>query len=80
MTRTQAISTLHAKLPSLPDERIELLAEVVQAWSQQSVWSSLTKAEQAEADQALDSLDRGEGIPLEDVESELDALLSIRSS
>ena len=76
MTRAQAISTVEAELPSLSDERIELLAAVVKAWSNPTVWSTLSPGERAKVDEALASLDRGEGIQLEDVEAELNALLA----
>ena len=78
MTRAQAISTVESELPSLSDERIELLAEVDKAWSRPTLWSTLPLDERAKADQAVDSLDRGEGTPLADVEAELDVLLAVR--
>ena len=76
MTRAHVISTVEAKLASLSDERVALLAEVVQSWSSPTVWSTLLAAERAKVDQALDSLDRGEGIPLASVEADIEALLA----
>lgn len=63
MTRTQAIDLIRAKLDTLPDDRIEVIAEVAGAWDQPTVYSTLSDAEKAELDAAVDELDRGEGIP-----------------
>ncbi len=75
MTRTEAIDRIKAKLDELPDERIEVLAELTEAWSKPTVYSTLSDAEKAEIDAALDRLDRGEGVPLETVKARLDAKL-----
>lgn len=63
MTRTEAIDLIRTKLATLPDERVEVLAEITQAWGSPTVFSTLTDAERAELDAAVDELDRGEGIP-----------------
>lgn len=63
MTRTQAIDLIRAKLDTLPDDRIEVLAEVASAWDKPTVYSTLSEADKAELDAAVDELDRGEGIP-----------------
>lgn len=73
MTRTQAIDLLKAKLEQLPDERIETLAEMAAAWTEPSVYSTLSAADKAEIDAALDELDRGEGVPWDAVKADLDA-------
>ncbi len=73
MTRAQAIDLIKAKLDELPDERVEMLAEMAQAWSGPSVYSTLSDAEKAEIDAALDELDRGEGVPWETVRADLEA-------
>lgn len=73
MTRTQAIDLLKAKLDQLPDERIETLAEMAQAWTKPTVYSTLSDAEKAEIDAALDELDRGEGLPWDSVKADLEA-------
>lgn len=62
MTRTQAIDLIRAKLDTLPDDRLEVLAEVASAWDKPTVYSTLDAAEKADIDAALDELDRGEGI------------------
>ncbi len=71
MTRTQAIDLIKAKLDQLPDERVETLADITKAWTEPTVYSTLTDMEKAEIDAALDELDRGEGIPGEQVFTEL---------
>ena len=67
MTRTQAIDLIRAKLDTLPDDRIEALAEVASAWDKPTVYSTLSDADKADIDAAVDELDRGEGIPGEQV-------------
>lgn len=76
MTRTQAIDLLKAKLDQLPDERIETLAELATAWTQPTVYSTLSDAEKAEIDAALDELDRGEGVPWDTVKADLEAKIA----
>lgn len=71
MTRTQAIDLITTKLDQLPDERLETLAEMATAWTEPTVYASLSDAEKAEIDAALDELDRGEGIPGDQVFAEL---------
>ena len=60
MTRTQTIDLIRAKLDTLSDDRLEVLAEVAAAPDRPTVYSTLTDAEKAEIDRALDELDRGE--------------------
>lgn len=71
MTRTQAIDLIRAKLDTLPDDRIQVLAEVAQASDRPTVYATLSDTEKAEIDAALDELDRGEGIPGKQVFAEL---------
>ena len=71
MTRAQAIDLIRAKLDTLPDERVEVLAEIAHAWDSPTVFSTLSDAERAELDAAVDELDRGEGIPGDQVFTEL---------
>ena len=71
MTRTQAIDLIRAKLDHLPDDRLEVLAEVATAGDRPTVYSTLTDLERAEIDLALDELDRGEGVQGSQVFSEL---------
>lgn len=75
MTRTEAIDQIKATLDQLPDERLETLAELAQTWTRPTVYSTLSDAERAEVDAALDELDRGEGLAWEAVKAELDAKL-----
>ncbi len=76
MTRSQAIELIRTKLGDLSDERIEALAELTQAWSRPSVYSSLSNAEKAEIDAAIDELDRGEGVPWSMVAADLEAKIN----
>lgn len=75
MTRAEAIAEIQAKLRRLPDDRLVALADVVSAWSEPSVFSGLSAAERAALDEAVDSLDRGEGVDLDTVEKALDEKL-----
>lgn len=75
MTRAQAIDLIKAQLDALPDERVEVLAELAQAWSEPTVYSTLSDAEKALINAALDRLDRGEGVLWEDVKARLNARL-----
>jgi hypothetical protein len=72
MTRTQAIAQINATLEQLPDERLAMLAE---AWTRPTAYATLSDADKAEIDAALDELDRGEGDAWEDAKAELDAKL-----
>ena len=62
-------------IKTLSDERLHVLADVVKSWSRPSVYSSLPAEERGKLDDAVDSLDRGEGVALETVGAELEALL-----
>ena len=75
MTRAEAIDLIQAKLIAMPDERVEALAELAEAWSKPTVYSTLPDAEKAAIDAALDRLDRGEGVPWIEVKARLDAML-----
>jgi hypothetical protein len=75
MTRHEAIATITAKLGALPDEQVSALADMVQTLSASSVFASLSTADRAALDAAVDSLDRGEGIDLDTIEAALDAKL-----
>ena len=75
MTRAEAINVIQAKLATLADERVEVLAELAQAWDRPSVYTSLPDDEKAAINTALDELDRGEGIPWSTVRRDLDTKL-----
>lgn len=75
MTRAEAIDLIQAKLIAMPDERVEALAELAEAWSKPTVYSTLPDAEKAAIDAALDRLDRGEGVSWIEVKARLDAML-----
>ena len=80
MNRTQAIDLIVAKLDTLPDDRIEVLAEVVITWNKSTVYSTLSDAGKADIDAGLDELDRGEGIPGEQMFSEMRQRISAAKS
>ena len=71
MTRSEAITQINAILEQLTSERLEVMAELAKAWTRPTIYSTLTDAERGEIDTALDELDRGEGIPGEQVFTEL---------
>ena len=75
MTREQAIEIITSKLGVLADERVEALAEMAQALAEPTVYSTLPDAEKVLIDQALDRLDRGEGVAWSDVKAKFDAKL-----
>ena len=79
MTRATAIDVIKSKLDVLTDERVEVLAELAQAWSQPTVYSTLPDAEKAEIDAALDELDRGLGVPWDTVKADLEAKIKSAS-
>ena len=55
---------------------MQAFAEITEAWTRPTVYSTLSEAEKAEIDAALDKLDRGEGIPGERVFAELRARIA----
>jgi hypothetical protein len=75
MTRSDAISAVEARLQSLSSEQLSALAEVIDSWSEPTGYSRLPDEERVLLDEALDSLDRGEGVDLETVVAKLDAKL-----
>ena len=77
MTRTEAIDMIQAKLKALPDERVEVLAELAQAWTSPTVYSTLPVAEKAAIGAALDELDRGEGVSWDSVAADLAQKLKV---
>lgn len=75
MNRHEAIATINAKLGVLPDEQVSALADMVKSLSAGSVFAGLSPADRAALDAALDSLDRGEGIDLDEVDAVLEGKL-----
>jgi hypothetical protein len=76
MTRSEAIAQIAANAEKLNDEQLEGLAAFTSALVEPSVYSTLSPDEKAAIDPALDRLDRGEGIPGEDVFARLDARIA----
>jgi Mg/Co/Ni transporter MgtE len=75
MTRTQAIAQLAADLGQLPDERIEVLAELARTWTEPTVFSRLSPKDQASILEAFASVERGEGLDYAAVKANLQAKL-----
>jgi hypothetical protein len=76
MTRSEAIARIAANAEQLNDEQLEGLAALTAALVGPSVYSELSAEEKAALDAALDRLDRGEGIPGEDVFARIDARIA----
>jgi hypothetical protein len=62
MTRAEAIDLLKARLEHLPDERIAVLADLVDAYSRPPFFSTMTAEQRAELVKSIAEADRGEGI------------------
>jgi predicted transcriptional regulator len=76
MTRSEAIAQIAADAEKLNDEQLEGLAALTAALVRPSVYSTLSETEKAALDSALDRLDRGEGLPGEEVFARLDARIA----
>ena len=76
MTRSEAIAQIAAAAAKLNHEQLEGLAAFTATLVGPSVYSTLSLAEKAELDAALDRLDRGEGVPGEEVFARLDARIA----
>jgi hypothetical protein len=61
MTRSEAIDLLTARLAQLPDERIETLAELADAYVRPTFFSTMTDEQKSELTQSIAEADRGEG-------------------
>lgn len=75
MTRREAITSINSTLAELSDERVRALAELARSWLQPTVFSTLSAADRAELDGAVDGLDIGESVAWETVQAELEAKL-----
>jgi hypothetical protein len=75
MTRHEKLASIKSRLEGLSDAQLDAVVDLTDSFNGPTVLSSLSKAEIAAIDAALDRLDRGEGIPLEEVRSRLDAKL-----
>lgn len=76
MTRAETLAKIASNAEKLSDEQLEGLAEFTTALVQPSVYSALSPADKAAIDAALDRLDRGEGMPGEEVFARLDARIA----
>jgi hypothetical protein len=76
MTRAETLAQIAANAEKLDDEQLEGLAAFTTALVQPSVHSTLSAADKVALDAALDRLDRGEGIPGEEVFARLDARIA----
>jgi hypothetical protein len=76
MTRSEAIAQIAANAQQLNDEQLEGLAAFTAALVGPNVYSTLSAAEKAALDAALDRLDRGEGMPGEEVFARIDARIA----
>jgi hypothetical protein len=76
MTRSETLAQIAANAEKLSDEQLEGLVAFTTALVQPSVYSALSPADKASIDAALDRLDRGEGIPGEEVFARLDARIA----
>jgi hypothetical protein len=72
VTRSEAISQIAANAEKLNDDQLEGLAAFTTALVRPTAYSTLPPEEKVMIDAALDRLDRGEGIPGEEVFSRLD--------
>ena len=75
MTRREAITSINATLADLSDERLQVLADLARTWAQPTAFSSLSPAERAELDAAVDELDQGNVIGWDDLQVGLEAKL-----
>jgi ABC-type phosphate/phosphonate transport system permease subunit len=76
MTRSEAIAQMAANAEKRNDEQRAGLAAFTATRVRRCVYSTLPPAEKAVLDAALDRLDRGEGIPGEDVFHRLDGRIA----
>jgi hypothetical protein len=75
MGRIEAIAAVQANLDTLSDERVELLAQLIETWSAPSVFSTLPPADRAALDASIDQAERGDVISWDSVKARLEAKL-----
>ena len=80
MTRTEQLERIQAALPTLSDDRIAAVREMIDYWAGPAIFDGLSDAHKARIDQALDRLDAGQGIPAEQVFASIADRLKARSS
>ena len=61
------MNLLKARLALLPDERIEALAELADAYSRPTFFSTMTAEQKAELVKSIAEADRGEGVAADTV-------------
>jgi hypothetical protein len=76
MTRSEAIAQIAANAEKLNDEQLAGLAAFTATLVRHSIYSTLPPEEKALLGAALDRLDRGEGMPGEDVFHRLNARIA----
>lgn len=67
MTKHDVIDRIAQGMTRLDDEKLEDVARYIEHLAGGSVYATLPAAEKRKIDEALDSLDRGEGVPGEQV-------------
>ena len=77
----KVLETAIEKVKALPEERQRYAAEILEqiaGAAQATVYATLSDAEKAEIDAALDELDRGEGVSWDTVKLDLEARINAR--
>jgi hypothetical protein len=77
----KVLETAIEKVKTLPEERQRYAAEILEqiaGAAQPTVYATLSDAEKAEIDAALDELDRGEGVSWDTVKLDLEARINAR--
>jgi hypothetical protein len=75
MTRHQAIEKINETLRHLPEERLQVLAELAETWLRPTAYASLGFEDKADIDAALDELDAGRGVAWDEVKAQMHAKL-----
>ena len=76
MTRSEAMAQIAANAEKLDDDQLEGLAAFTAALVGPSIYSALSPVDKAALEAALDRLDRGEGVPGDEVFARLDARIA----